>query len=326
MSYQPISGTSKPAVAPRGDDIRLDDVAPTEKRKDLSPAEAAEMLQILQQFESGLNNAATQGVPEPEPDTGARSDGVSGMNSALDNAQTNLATDIYAFMAMYTKLAHQMRATAREQRQNELQGQVSALNSAADKMVEAAEKRFDAALVQGITQIVSGAISIASGAYTLGKMAAASRPQVDLPESSPSKADAPLPEGFSRPRANAMTSETMVKPATTTSTPLTSASDPFAPGSKLSLELQAKQGLFTGSAQVASGSGTMLSASMEKDAAESDSDAKRNEALSSKAQADREVQQDIVQSMGELLRDIREQLRAMAQAEVESNKGMARNI
>ena len=44
MSYQPISGTSKPAVAPRGDDIRLDDVAPTEKRKELSPSEAAELL------------------------------------------------------------------------------------------------------------------------------------------------------------------------------------------------------------------------------------------------------------------------------------------
>ena len=113
MSYQPISGTSKPAVAPRADDIRLDDVAPTEKRKELSPSEAAELLQILQQFETGLNNAATQGVPEPEPDTGARSDGVSGMNSALDNAQTNLATDIYAFMAMYTKLAHQMRHAGR---------------------------------------------------------------------------------------------------------------------------------------------------------------------------------------------------------------------
>lgn len=294
MSYQPISGTGMPAVTPRGDDVQLDDVAPTGKRKELSPAEAAELLQVLQQFESGLNNAATQGVPEPEPDPGARSERVGGMNNALDNAQTNLATDIYAFMAMYTKLAQQMRSTAREQRQDQLQGQMSALSSAADKMVEAAQKRFDAALVQGITQIVSGAISIASGAYTLGKIANANKPgEVDLKDLDP---DAPPP------------------------------ADPLAPGSKFSQQLTAKQSLFTGASQVIGGSGTMLSASMEKDAAMSDSDAKRDEALGTKAQADRETQQDIVQSMGELLRDIREQLRAMVQAEVESNKGMARNI
>lgn len=310
--------TGKPVITPQSDDFQTGELPGVDKKKQLTPEEAAQLLQVLQQFEGGLKSGATVGVPEPEPEVSVRGNRGGGMEGALDNAQTNLATDIYAFMAMYTKIAQQMRATAREQRQDQLQGQMSALTSAADKMVEAAEKRFDAALVQGITQIVSGAISIASGAYTMGKMAkvaAASKPGVDLPKTDPVKGEGALSEGISRPRSNAMTS--------TTNAP---APDPFAPGSKFSLELQAKQGLFTGGAQVVGGSGTMLSASMEKDAAKSDSDAKREEALGTKAQADREVQQDIVQTMGDLLRDIREQLRAMAQAEVESNKGMARNI
>lgn len=283
-------GSPRPTVTPLGEDVKIGDVAPGGK-KELSPEEAAQLLQGMQQIDGGKSNA-TQGVPPPE--TGNRKDGVKGMEGAIENASSNLATDIYEFMALYTKIAQQMRATAREQRQNELQAQVSALNTAADKMVEAAEKRFAAALVQGITQMVSGAISIGSGAFTLGKIASLSKPGKvelkDLDIDAPPKADA------------------------------------FAPGSKFSLELQAKQSLFTGSGQLITGSGGMIGAGLERDASMIDSEAKQEEAVGTAAQARRESEQEIVQTMGDLLRDIREQLRAMVQAEVESNKGMARNI
>lgn len=308
-------GSPRPTVTPLGEDVKIGDVAPGGK-KELSPEEAALLLQGMQQIDGGKSNA-TQGVPPPE--TGNRKDGVKGMEGAIENASANLATDIYEFMALYTKIAQQMRATAREQRQNELQAQVSALNTAADKMVEAAEKRFAAALVQGITQMVSGAISIGSGAFTLGKIASASKPKVDLPGSEGM--------GGARPRANAMVNG---EPAPSTpamaKTPLPSSSDAFAPGSKFSLELQAKQSLFTGSGQLITGSGGMIGAGLERDASMIDSEAKQEEAVGTAAQARRESEQEIVQTMGDLLRDIREQLRAMVQAEVESNKGMARNI
>jgi hypothetical protein len=340
MGIESVSGSNKPTLAPLDQDLQLGSTTGTKgtgRKDELTPEETAALLQVLQQFDNGLNKNATNGVPPP--DKGGRTEGVGNMDRALDDAHSNLATDIYQFMAMYTKIAQQMRATAREQRQDQLQSQVASLNTAADKMVEAAEKRFSAALVQGITQIVGGAVSIASGAYSLKQIASAGKPQVDLaklkgwknqvvlPESPPpSKGGSPLPEGFSRPRSNAMTSETAVKPNVTTSTPHSPATDAFAPGSKFSQQLMARQSLFSGSGQFISGSGGMISAGFERDASLKDAESKEEEAKGTQAQAEREVQQDIVQTMGDLLRDIREQLRAMAQAEVDSNKGMARNI
>lgn len=314
MSIESV-GSPRPTVTPLGEDIKLGDIAPGGK-KELSPEEAALLLQQLQQVDGG-GHKATQGVPPPE--TGHRSDGVKGMEQAIGNAQTNLATDIYEFMALYSKIAQQMRATAREQRQSELTAQVSAINTAAEKMVEAAQERFTAAMVQGITQIVGGAISIGSGAFTLGKIASASKPKVDLPESS----DMPT----SRPRSNAMVNAERPTNLGQTGTKTAHTSDAdFAPGSKFSLELQAKQSLFSGSGQLVTGSGGMIAAGFEREASMLDSEGKEQEALGTAAQARREGQQEIAQTMADLLRDIREQLRAMVQAEVESNKGIARNI
>jgi hypothetical protein len=277
MPVESIPGGNPPSV---GYTPELQDNAPMGEtsgpgRKQLTPEEAAQLLQALAMVEGQNRSVATTGVPEPE--TGARSDGVKGMDPALDNASANLQTDIYDFMAMYTKIAQQMRTTAREQRQAELQNQVSSINSQADKMVEAAEKRFTAAMIQGAFQIGGGLMSIGSGLGSLKAMRG--HDAID-----------------------------------------------FQSGSALNNQLQAKQGMAQGMSQSVTGVGSMISASYEKDAAILDSEGKGEEAKGTRAQASREAQQEIVQTMGDLLRDIREQLRSMAQSDIETNRGMARNI
>ncbi|HSW06939.1 type III secretion system translocon subunit SctB [Aquabacterium sp.] len=240
----------------------------------LSPEQIAELQLALSAIDGGPDLQATRGVASPRE--GERVDPVA-LHAALDSAESDVSTDIYAFMALFTKMAQEMRKTAKEQRQTELQAQVSAINSAADKMVDAAEKRFAAAVVQGTVQAVGGAISIGSGVGTF--RAAKSASGADL--------------------------ET---------------------GSKFLTQLGAKQGIASGSGQVLSGLGSIVSGGIEMSASLDDAEAKRLEADGTAAQARRESSQEIAQNMSDLIKDIREQLRAMSQSNIETNRGMARNI
>lgn len=234
-----------------------------------------ELLQAMDALDGARTRSATQGVTEPDTDTKVDA---SGMLASLDGAEANVSADIYAFMALFTQMAQQMRKAAKEQRQTELQNQVSSINSAADKMVEAAEKRFAAAVVQGSMQIASGAISVGSGVTSLG--------------------------------------------ATATANPKTD----FTSGSQFLTELNAKQSMAQGSAQMVTGLGSIISGGIEYGASLDDADAKRLEADGTAAQARRENAQEVAQNMADMIKDIREQLRAIVQSNIETNRGMARNI
>lgn len=97
-------------------------------------------------------------------------------------------------------------------------------------------------------------------------------------------------------------------------------------GSAFNNKLTADQSISSGTGQMITGMGTIIAGSYEKEAGKRDAEAKQQEALGTAAQARRDGQNEIVQTMGDVLRDIREQLRAMVQSEIETNRGMARNI
>ncbi len=240
----------------------------------LSADEAAELQRALSALDDLQPQSATRGVPVPRDQAKAVPDDI---DVALDQAETSVSTDIYAFMALFTQLAQQMRQAAKEQRQTELQSQVTAINNAANLMIDAAEKRFAAAMVQGGMQIASGAVTVGSG---IGSAIAVAK----------------------------------AKP------------DQLLTGSKFLTQLNASQNITSGSSQILTGMATMISASMELDAAKIDAEAKEQEALGTGAQARRDSAQEVAQNMADLIKDIREQLRAIAQSDIETNRGIARNI
>ncbi|MEC4720732.1 type III secretion system translocon subunit SctB [Noviherbaspirillum sp. CPCC 100848] len=81
----------------------------------------------------------------------------------LNSLSSNVSADLQDFMAVFLKLAQEMRSSQREVRQSEMQAQVTTLFNAADKMREAAGLRYAAAVADGITQIAAGAV-MAGGA------------------------------------------------------------------------------------------------------------------------------------------------------------------
>ena len=100
----------------------------------------------------------------------------------------------------------------------------------------------------------------------------------------------------------------------------------FQTGSRFLTELNASQGIAQGMGQMVTGMGSIISGGIEYGASLDDAEAKRLEADGTAAQARRENAQEVAQNMGDLIKDIREQLRAIVQSNIETNRGMARNI
>lgn len=273
MGPKPIQSGTVGGASYGSDDIVIDGSAPADQT--LSAEQIAELQLALTSIDGGSNPIHTRGVVAPR--VGETKVDTQGLNLALDDADANLSTDIFAFMALFNKLAQEMRNTAKEQRQGELQAQVSSINSAADKMVDAAEKRFAAAVVQSTIQIVGGAISIGSGAASIKAMASASKADMKT-------------------------------------------------GSAFLNKQTAQQGILSGSSQVVTGLGGIVSGGIEMSASFDDAAAKRLDAEGTAAQARREASQEVAQNMADLIKDIREQLRAIVQSNIETNRGMARNI
>jgi hypothetical protein len=270
MTVSSIPGSSPLTPTPAPLDLSSID---TPKAPSINTDDAAQMQQVVAMLRS--NGASrTDGVAQPD----AQDNSVPpGMETSLSSASENIATDMFAFMALFTKIAQQARETAREQRINELQSQVASLQSAADEMVDAASKRFAAAVISATMQIVGGVISIASAAASLKTM-----------------------KGMSK--------------------------DDFVTGSAAMVKLQNQQMLANGSSQLIEGSGKMVSSGIEYGASLDDADAKRDEAEATAAQARRETAQEVMQTMGDILKDIREKLAAIVQSDIETSRGIARNI
>lgn len=248
----------------------------------------------LDKLLGGLRSGSTEGTPAPGDDERSVPTDI---DAALDAAQDDLATDLYAFMAMYMKIAQQMRSTAREQRAAELQSQVASLESAADHMVQAAQERFNAALTSGIFQIASGAISIGSAIGTLRAMA---KPDPGGQHRARRRRHRRLLDQQGQPRHDAR--QRIHGRAEGQAGPRPAAVPRCCPHGRHLLRRP----------RAAGGAG--------------DANAKRDEADASAAQARRDAAQEVMQTMADTIKDIRDKLAAMVQSQIETNRGIARNI
>ena len=77
--------------------------------------------------------------------------------------EQDVQTDIYAFMALFQKLAQEMRTSAREVRQSEMTAQIDVLKSAAQEIRNAAQDRMVGAMVAGAFQIAGGLAQVGAG-------------------------------------------------------------------------------------------------------------------------------------------------------------------
>lgn len=238
----------------------------------------------IQQLLGSMRQHATRGAEEPE-------DSVDGtpedFERSLADAQDNLATDLYAFLALYAKLAQAARTAARDMRELQLQAQKSALESAADEMTLAAQERYSAALGAAIGQILSGAVAVGSGLFALRTLA--------------------------KPETSFLFTKLGLEPD-------------LAQGSSFMTGLRGMQDLANGAGQIADGLAKLQSASSEREAGLADARAKRDEASATESQARRDTAQELIQAMTDTLRDIREKLAAIVQSNLETTRGIARNI
>ncbi|MEG1767089.1 MAG: type III secretion system translocon subunit SctB [Comamonas sp.] len=225
---------------------------------------------------------------------------------ALGDNQTS--ADIYSFMALFQKMAQEMRNTSRTQRTAELQSQTSALQSAASEMKSAAKSRFVGAIVQGSMQIAGGLAQAGLSARAASKTLQGSQMKsegkgmlTELKEGSASMG--PARQAALKADGGALISQSKIAEAA---------------ASRAQGYAQA-----AGSASALGnmiGSGFTLKADLH--------DARRAELEAQASVHGTAVQHanDNMQQMMDVIRDVREKLQSMQQSAVETNRGIARNI
>jgi len=238
-------------------------------------------------------NDPSAGVPQPADEAGP---GVSlgSFRGAITDAETSVQTDTFAFMALFAKIQQGMRDNARAERTAELQSQVGSLRAAASEMIKAGDERLAGAIVDGLAKAGTGAMSIAGGLGGLRAMSATRR-SVEF-----SGAD-----DFSTSRGSSFN---------------------FAEGSPDMARMGAVNRMGDGLGGLVEGGAHLTGGILEHGAGEHDAEAKRDEAEGVQAEARGNQAQDLMAATADTLRDLREKLAAMEQSNVETLRGMARNI
>ena len=265
------------------------------KSKGMSDAEIVALLQKGK--DEWLGGTGTPSLP-----TGAATSSLGAMGAADVNA------DIYAFMALFQKMAQDMKATARLDREQALTAQATALQSAADQMKAAAEERLQAAIIQGATQIGGGVMQMGAAGLAATKLSNA-KLQQDMGALQQSGAATNL---------------------TTKTTDLTNKITAIQQEQQKVLDsgqkFQSLADKALGSGQIASGAGQIKAAGSETLKAELDANAQKLDAQIKLQQQAVEQANDMMQQMQDIIRDIRDKLQAIQQSAIETNRGIARNI
>ncbi|HZY20507.1 MAG TPA: hypothetical protein VFE82_18705 [Ramlibacter sp.] len=124
--------------------------------------DGAKLALLAEQLKAGVavgNRAATL-APPAEVGPQAAAGAAKGL-AMLQGDQVN--ADMFAFLALFQKLAQTMRDSARTERAANLQQQVASLQSAADEMRSAAADRLTAGILQGVGSMAAGASQMAGG-------------------------------------------------------------------------------------------------------------------------------------------------------------------
>ncbi|THF57277.1 type III secretion system translocon subunit SctB [Pseudothauera rhizosphaerae] len=90
--------------------------------------------------------------------------------------------------------------------------------------------------------------------------------------------------------------------------------------------ISARTQIGSGTGNIISGIGTMASGSLERDAGLIDAEKAELDKLATTHEKARESDNDMMQNMQDIIRDIKDKLAAIAQSQIETNRGIARNI
>jgi len=251
---------------------------------------------------------ASIGLPPPRTEAGNLADAV----AALKGLSESSGADIYAIMALFSKIAQEQRNAARQERTASLQGQESALRAAADKIKEAAEERFKGALAQGICQIAAGGFSVAMGGISMGAGMTSASQTTAASKLSGKTFDKGVAQGKSDIAAQ-MSAQWAAADLTK------SAQTAGAVGNSSQL-------LGQGGGQIIGGIGSIIQASYDRKAGEADAARAQLEADAKMLETGVQMANDMMQRMQEIIGDIRDKLGAIEQSRIETNRGIARNV
>lgn len=105
-------------------------------------------------------------------DSGAEVSSQEEFDAALGHLQSisgeDMTVDIAALMEVFVKCNQSLRNAARERRSAELNAQADSLRAAGAEMKIAADKRYDAGICQGVMGITAGAVQVGAGAVQFG--------------------------------------------------------------------------------------------------------------------------------------------------------------
>ena len=287
------------------------------------------------------NNPAEQLVPLKMPATLPS-------GGSFQVSQTQVTADIYDFMQVFQQVAQQMRSSARVQRTSEMQAQVTSLQGAAQEMRAAAAERFKAALTQAITQIVSGAVQVGMAGFSAFKSAqgmkadSAKAAESSSANSSTAKAgdsttmrldnfldDAPtmkLNDFLHEPQSMRLDNFLDDTPPMKLSEFLgESAAQPTqintaaVVGKLVSDSIQGTASIINGIGAIPAAIFTQRAAEMDANKANLETEAKMHENAQQQAN-------ETMQQMMDVIRDVREKLQSIEQANLETSRSIARNI
>ncbi len=226
---------------------------------------------------------------------------------SLGESQTS--ADIFGVMALFQKMAQQMRDTARTQRTSDMQAQVTALQGAASQMKDAAQSRFTAAVVQGAIQIASGAAQIGMSTYS------ASQSIKGISQDAAGKGM--LTEARQGGKLMGQTRQADLR---------ASGKDLMAQGAVSKVTGEKLQSISQSLGSMSSGLGGMVGAGLTLQADLADARRSELEAQAKVFETGVQHANDTMQQMMDVIRDVRDKVQSMQQSAIETNRSISRNI
>ncbi len=295
-----------------------------------TPEEAAEINAALFSYLSKVSATRTDGADglSPPNTLSGASQKAAGNQLAAINSES-LGVDMFAIMALFQKSAQEMRNTNREIRASELNAQVGSLMNAADEMKKAADFRLAAGIVSGVTQMVSGAMQFGSSVMEARSAAQAASAESNANQLSTQanrtnlQADS-MARGIDPSNAAGMAKVDRLRNHALDSAEM---SQVFADEAKaINADAKATGSRFDLASSTMQGASGIIGAALEHEASMHDVSAKRFEAESKLHESASQEANEMMQQMMDVIRDVREKIKDIQQSNVETTRGIARNI
>jgi hypothetical protein len=234
--------------------------------------------------------------------------------------EQDVGADMYAVMALFQKMAQEMRNSAREVRGAEMQSQITSLKDAAQNIRDAAQERMVGAIVSGSMQIVGGAMSLGMGIAGGAQQVKGGMKTI---ESAKFENQATNFAAMNKAEASPLTRAEVRTISADYKGMAGIAGGEAAIATGRGAQLTA---IGQGSAGMFGGVGTIVQATQEKKAAEHDATKALNEADAKVHESGVQHANDLMQQMMDVIRDVRDKLGSIEQSRLETTRGIARNI